>query len=93
MEYCDKEIRYKLTLFRQKNRQWSREEVRQMMKALEPQYRSKVRWIREGHCLQLVAKEATKENGVRMICDWLGIALSEIVAVGNSPEDEAMMRL
>lgn len=93
LEYCDKEIRYKLTLFRQKNRQWSREEARQMMKALEPQYRSKVRWIREGHCLQLVAKEATKENGVRMICDWLGIALSEIAAVGNSPEDEAMMRL
>lgn len=93
LEYRDKEIRYKLTLLRPEGRDWSGQEAVQVMEALEPQYRGKVRWILEGRCLQLVAKEATKENGVRMICEWLGIALFEIAAAGDSPEDQAMMGL
>lgn len=91
--YRNGEILYKLTLVRPGRRCWSYEEEQRLAEALEPGYRSRVRWIREDSCLQLVAKEATKAGGVRRICGWLGIPLSEIEAAGDSPEDEEMMGL
>lgn len=91
--YRNGEMLYKLTLVRPGRRPWSCEEQRQLEKALDLRYRSRVRWIREDSCLQLVAREATKANGVRMICGWLGIPLSETGAAGDSPEDEEMIGL
>lgn len=87
------EMLYKLTFIRPERRPWRPDEAERMRDALEPEYQGRVRWILEGHCLQLVAKEATKANGARRICGWLGIALSEIAAAGDSAEDEEMMRL
>ena len=47
----------------------------------------------EDNCLQIVAKEATKANGVKELCRWMKIAPKEIFAAGNSKEDEEMMKL
>lgn len=88
--YQKGEMLYKLTLVRPGKKPWQERERQRLEKALEPELRDKVRWIREDHCLQLVAREATKANGVRMICEWLGVPLSEIAAAGDSPEDEEM---
>ena len=43
--------------------------------------------------LQIVNWRASKEEGVRMICEGLGISPEEAVAAGDSPEDREMMEL
>ena len=69
------------------------EEANQIKNTLEPECRKEVRWITEGHCLQLVAAKATKASGVKMICEWLKIPLPEIAAIGDTGEDKEMMEL
>ncbi len=91
LSYRKGEMLYKLTFVRPGKKPWQEKEQNRLEMALEPRFRDKVRWIREEHCLQLVAREATKANGVRMICGWLGIPLSETAAAGDSPEDEEMI--
>lgn len=93
LSYRHGEMLYKLTFIRPERRPWTPQEAERMKNALEPGYQKKVRWILEGRCLQLVSAEATKAKGVEMICKWLGIALPEIAAAGDSGEDEEMMRL
>lgn len=93
LSYRNGEMLYKLTLVRPGRRPWNCEEQQRLEEALDLRYRGRVRWVREDFCLQLVAREATKANGVRMICGWLGIPLSETGAAGDSPEDEEMTGL
>ncbi len=52
-----------------------------------------VRWYAQDGCLQIVNWRASKEEGVRMICEGLGISPEEAVAAGDSPEDREMMEL
>lgn len=47
----------------------------------------------QGNCLQIVLLEANKENGVKTICQWLGISVKEAAAAGDSQEDLEMMKL
>lgn len=82
---------YKLTLLRPAARPWSREEEERLRLSLEPEGEGEIRWIRESNCLQMVAAQAGKGAGVRMICRWLGISFQEAAAAGDSEEDRAMM--
>ncbi len=93
LSYRHGELLYKITLIRPERRPWMAEEANQIKNTLEPECRKEVRWITEGHCLQLVAAKATKANGVKMICEWLKIPLPEIAAIGDTGEDKEMMEL
>ncbi len=84
---------YKITLFRPKRMEWSREETKRLMRAEEMEGMEGIRWFAEGSCLEIVHKEATKAGGVRFICQSLGILPRDAAAMGDGPEDEEMMEL
>ena len=93
LAYLKEEQLYKLTFIRPAKKPWAREEARRFIALLGPEHVEKIRWYVEGNCLQVVAKEADKANGVRMILKWLDIPLTEAAAAGDSKEDEEMMRI
>lgn len=84
---------YKLTLLRPHGRPWREDEEERLFLSLKPASPKEIRWIREKNCLQIVASQARKENGIRMICEWLGISLKEAAAAGDSAEDQEMLKL
>lgn len=55
--------------------------------------KGRVRWFAEDNCLQIVHEKATKAEGVRRICQVLGITPKEAAAAGDSLEDREMMEL
>ena len=42
--------------------------------------------------MQIVSAEADKATGASILCQWLGIPLSEAAAAGDSKEDEGLLR-
>ncbi len=84
---------YKLTLLRAHTRMWEKSQAEAVLQHLPQQMRDQVRYIIEDGCLQLVAAAADKACGVRTICTWLKIPVSDVFAVGDSQEDVAMMEL
>ena len=83
---------YKLTLLRSSHRPWEEQEAEELFRGL-PAHEKLVRYYREGNCLQIVRRGADKAAGVRTLCQWLDISAREAVAVGDSEEDEEMMKL
>ncbi len=84
---------YKMTLVRPARKPWGQEEAGRLASLIDPKGRCHIRWILEGNCLQIVAAKANKANGVRLICQWLGIAEADIAAAGDTKEDEEMMKI
>lgn len=84
---------YKITLLRPSHKPWAEWEAEELFGALKEEAVYQVRYFVEENCLQIVAKEATKANGVRALCQWMKIGSEEIFAAGNSEEDEEMMGL
>ena len=93
---------YKITLVRPRKQGWKEEEVSALKElcAVVADVEGgavaeggRVRLFVEENCLQIVAAEATKAEGVKQICSWLGISPRETAAAGDSEEDEAMMAL
>lgn len=91
--YKRKGIVYKVTFLRPKKKGWKKEEAREAIRQCQSVCKGEVRGFVEGHCLEIVAKDAGKAEGVRILCDWLGISLADAVAAGDSPEDEEMVRM
>ena len=88
----DKKL-YKVTLLRPSHKAWEEREAGELFGTLREEAVYGMRYFVEDNCLQIVAKEATKANGVRELCRWMKIAPKEIFAAGNSKEDEEMMKL
>lgn len=87
---------YKITLLRPMHRPWSRQEAEAMMSRISygsDSMRYFTRYFIEGNCLQIVAADANKVNGVKTLCRWLGISPREAAAAGDSEEDREMMAL
>ncbi|MDR1831126.1 MAG: HAD family hydrolase [Fusobacteriaceae bacterium] len=47
--------------------------------------------ISHPRCLDVVDRKATKENGIRLIAENLGIAMSEVMAFGDADNDLGML--
>ena len=89
-------ILYKITLLRPHQNSWTWEETEDLEKYLKSMAASgekPARAFSQGNCLQIVLLEANKENGVKTICQWLGISVKEAAAAGDSQEDLEMMKL
>lgn len=84
---------YKITLIRSRHRPWKEEEIRHLALTRGEDEGSRVRFFAEGSCLEVVSSQASKAQGVRTLCSWLGISPQEVVAAGDSGEDQEMMRL
>lgn len=84
---------YKITLLRPCRKAWKEQEAEELFMALGEEVGHGIRYFTEENCLQIVAKKATKENGVRLFCQWMNITPKETFAIGDSKEDEEMMRL
>ncbi len=93
MVYRNGKSLYKMTLVRPARKPWGQEEAGRLASLIDPKGRCHIRWILEGNCLQIVAAKANKANGVRLICQWLGIAEADIAAAGDTKEDEEMMKI
>ncbi len=92
VKYREKERLYKLTLLRPSKRPWIKNEAERLMDSLTSELRENIRWFLEENCLQIVSAKATKAEGVRMLCQWADIEQKDAAAVGDSGEDEEMMR-
>lgn len=83
---------YKVTLLRPTRKPWRIQEAEELIDQLGA-YKSAVRYLLEGHCLQIVSIKADKAGGVEMLCRWLGISPKEAVAAGDSMLDKKMIDL
>lgn len=84
---------YKITLLRPYHKDWEESEPEELFGTIWEKAGQGVRYFMEGNCLQIVAKEATKANGIRTLCQWMNIEPEDTYAVGDSKEDEEMMRV
>lgn len=84
---------YKATLLRPPHSPWDQEGINALTAALPPAASGKIRFFTEENCLQLVAAQADKANGVRTLCQWIGISPTEAAAAGDSKEDAKMLGL
>lgn len=84
---------YKITLLHARQRSWSRQEAEKVLAELPEPLRRQVRYVLEDYCMQMIAAEAGKAAGVRMLCEWLRIPLHEIFTAGDSEEDVEMLQL
>lgn len=83
---------YKVTLLRPTRKPWRIQEAEELIDQLGG-YKSAVRYLLEGNCLQIVSAKADKVGGVVMLCRWLGISPKEAVAAGDSMLDKEMIDL
>ena len=83
----------KITLLRPRHLPWSMPEAEELAHALALSQDGGVRFrfFVEDCCLQIVPSGASKEAGVRTLCQWLGISPEDAVAAGDSDEDAGMM--
>lgn len=89
-------IACKVTLVRSGKKPWQEQEINQVRRWLRegPEAVGRpVRVFEEGACLQIVAEEACKEEGVKTLCGWLGISPRQAAAAGDSREDRNMVLL
>lgn len=93
--YGTKENIYKITLVRPRSLPWKEDQVQMLIEECRKQRIGKplVHSFVEGHCLELIADGIDKAGGVKKICHWLGISPAEVVAVGDSKEDERMIAI
>ena len=81
----------KITLLRPRHLPWSLPEAEELAHALALPRDAAVRFFAEDCCLQIVPSGASKEQGVRTLCQWLGISPQEAAAAGDSGDDDRMM--
>lgn len=82
---------YKITLLRPGQLPWKEQEVRELAGLLALDTCPSVRYFTEDCCFQIVSGKASKEQGVRTLCRWLGISPEETAAAGDGAEDVSMM--
>lgn len=83
----------KITLVRPKKMPWKEEEVKLIWEFLSQDSKKDIRYFAEENCLQFVSAQADKANGVRRLCEWMGISLSETAAAGDAQEDREMLNI
>lgn len=95
----------KITLVRPRHMGWKEKEAESLKDICEKAIKagraagiqtgkeSGIRCFAEENCLQIVAANADKAAGVRLICDWIGILPEEACAAGDSQEDMGMIEL
>lgn len=88
--YKNKEDTYKITLIKPAGNTWDSNDIR-VLKAI-PTVRP-FRCFIEKNCLQIVSPDVDKGQGVKAVCETLGIHPGETAAVGNSEEDIAMFEV
>lgn len=93
LSYETKGALYKITLVRSVRAPWTEEEKEDIAGVCRSLWGEEVRLLIEGRCLEITAAEAKKEEGVRFLCSRLNLAPQETAAAGDSPEDEAMIRV
>lgn len=81
----------KITLLRPGHLPWSSREVQELAGVLALSQDTAVRFFAEDCCLQIVSSRASKQLGVRTLCQWLGIAPEEAAAAGDAGEDVGML--
>lgn len=81
---------YKITLLHAHRKSWDESQAEAVLQHLPQHSRKQVRYVIEDGCMQIIAAAANKAYGVRMICEWLHISLSDIFAAGDSKEDIEM---
>ena len=84
---------YKITLLRPLHKPWSKQEAAGIFGSLPDTFSHTARYFLEENCMQIVAKQATKEQGAETICQWLHIPVSDAFAAGDSQQDAGMMQL
>ena len=72
---------------------WKKEEIDLLWNLIPPNSKKNIRYFAEEHCLQFVSVCASKENGLKLLCEWTGIDLSEVAAAGDSKEDREMLNI
>lgn len=82
---------YKITLLHPKSQPWTKEEASKIWREIPEYCRKFFRHYIEGHCLQIISSKASKSNGARTLCQWLGISPHEATGAGDSKEDAAMV--
>lgn len=93
LTYASKGRCYKITLLRPMQKPWEPWEAADILGRLPDTYQQTTRSFIEKNCLQIVARQATKEQGVKTICQWLHISLADTFAAGDSMQDHGMMQL
>lgn len=91
--YRRKGIAYKATLLRPRGSSWSKKETEWAADYLRRRCSADVRVFAEQHCLEIVAAESSKANGVKTLCSWMGISPAEAAAAGDSLEDREMIEM
>lgn len=81
---------YKITLLRPRRRPWKEEEARALFASL-PKMEEPLRFVIEGHCMEILPSKADKAGGAELLCRWLGISPEDAVAAGDGEEDALMM--
>lgn len=82
---------YKLSLIRSSRAPWQLAQAQKVFQyATENSSVSGLRFFTEGHCMQILAKQSDKANGVEVFCKWLKILPEDVVCAGNSEEDRKM---
>ncbi|NBI85873.1 hypothetical protein D3Z47_06475 [Lachnospiraceae bacterium] len=84
---------YKITLYRPSHHPWNTKELQELEKDIPAIRHRGIRYFTEENCLQIVSASADKAQGVRTICNWIGISPKEAAAAGNSEEDAKMLEI
>lgn len=84
---------YKITFLRPKGKEWGEDEVKQAAAWCRYRCENQIRVLAENHCLEMVAAGANKAEGVKLLCSWLKISLADVLAAGDSAEDEEMVEM
>lgn len=83
----------KITLVRPEATPWKKEETKRLWKLLSQDKKKNIRYFAEENCLQFVSVHAGKANGVKQLCKWTGIDLSEAAVAGDGEEDREMLEI
>lgn len=84
---------YKITLLRSHRRPWEEGEAAEVWASVPEVCRESLRYFLEGACMQIVSAQADKARGAVLLCEWMGIGLSEAAAAGDQEEDRGMLGL
>lgn len=87
---------YKVSLLRPRHKPWKELEAEALFQLLMQallQPSAPLRYFLEGHCMELVAREADKARGALWICRQLSIPPEQGAAAGDGAEDVRLMEL
>ena len=91
--YKKEALAYKITFLRPGKKGWKAKEGEEAVRQCQERCEKQVRGFLEGQCLEIVAAGAGKGEGVRVLCQWLGISPADAAAAGDSPEDQERLRM